>query len=142
MTLTSDLKQGANAAVAEKPPRQQVRPFNSMMVAQQQPMWRDALTEEASLPAIPGKCALIAPYGSHPDRWRALEWTDHHQPGSSYQITTNPREIDEHTVAIRTLHDVFTDYRDRAEPKSLAPDGNPCTSDTVGLLSRRPVRPA
>jgi hypothetical protein len=34
---------------------------------------------------------------------------------------------------------VFSQYGQHLESKSLAPDGNPCKSDTCGLLKRYPV---
>jgi hypothetical protein len=110
------------------------------------PKRRACSTKQASvppfLPAITGECALIAPYESRPDRWPRLNWTNHYQPGSSYRTTTDPRRIDVRTVAVRTLRDIFTSYRDHPEAKSLGPEGTPCGPDTVGLLSRRPVRVA
>ena len=95
------------------------------------------------MPAITGKqCALIAPYESDPDRWKKLEWTNRYEPGSRYRITTDPRYIEPDRVAVRTLRDVFHNYRESVEAKSLGPDGKPCTSETRGLLRRRHVRAA
>lgn len=94
-----------------------------------------------SCPRSPAR-ALIAPYEPRPDCWPHLSWTNHYQPGSSYRTTTDPRRIDERTVAVRTLRDIFTSYRDHADAKSLGPDGNPASKDTIGLLLRRPVRVA
>jgi hypothetical protein len=41
---------------------------------------------------------------------------------------------------VRTLGEVLATYGQRPEHKSLAPDGSPAGSTTVGLLRRRPVR--
>src|SRR5256886_14792779 len=35
---------------------------------------------------------------------------------------------------------VFLEYRAPPDPKSLGPDGAPCSRGTIGLLMRRPVR--
>jgi hypothetical protein len=113
-----------------------------MMVAQQQPTQRGERTGDVFLPAITGRCALIAPYESRPDRWPSLRWVNHYGPGRSYRTTTDPRRIDGGTVAVRTLGDTFTSYRDHTEAKSLGPDGKPCRADTTGLLARRPVHAA
>jgi hypothetical protein len=126
-----------------KPRRRQVRPFNFFMVAQEKQLARDK-AGELHISPITGQCALIAPYESDPDRWDKLEWTNRYQPGSSYQITTDPGKLGtaENLLAARTLRDVFTAYRDSPEPKSLGPDGKPGHDHTVGLLKRRHVRPA
>jgi hypothetical protein len=42
-------------------------------------------------------------------------------------------------VVIQSLGNVLRRYRLRPEHKSLAPDGQPVTGDTAGLLRRRPV---
>ncbi len=88
------------------------------------------------------KCALIASYESDPGRWCQLGWTNHYRPASSYRVTTDPRYLGPGLVAVPTLPDVFGAYRERAEVKSLGADGKLCTSETVGLLGRRPVRAA
>jgi hypothetical protein len=128
---------------ADKPPRRQVRPFNFFMVAQEKQLARDK-AGELQISPITGQCALIAPYESDPGRWEKLEWTNRYQPGSSYRITTDPGKLGmaANLLAARTLRDVFAAYRDSPEPKSLGPDGNPGHPQTVGLLSRRHVRPA
>jgi hypothetical protein len=42
----------------------------------------------------------------------------------------------------KTYGDVVSEYRWHEEAKSLAPDGQPCTAQTTGLLQRMPVRAA
>jgi hypothetical protein len=113
------------------------------MVAQEKQLARDK-AGELHISPITGQCALIAPYESDPARWEKLEWANRYQPGSSYQITTDPGKLGtaENLLAARTLRDVFTAYRDSPEPKSLGPDGIPGHHQTVGLLKRRHVRPA
>jgi hypothetical protein len=128
---------------AGKPRRQQVRPFNFFMVAQEKQLARDKAGDLHVSP-ITGQCALIAHYESDPERWERLEWTNRYQPESSYRITTDPRKFGsaDNLLAARTLRDVFEAYRDSPEPKSLAPDGQPAGPETRGLLRRRHVKVA
>jgi hypothetical protein len=44
------------------------------------------------------------------------------------------------SAQLRDLEQVFQDYVQHPESKSLAPDGSPCTATTHGLLRRRPIR--
>jgi hypothetical protein len=44
------------------------------------------------------------------------------------------------SAQLRDLEQVFRDYVQHPESKSLAPDGSPCTATTHGLLRRRPIR--
>jgi hypothetical protein len=43
------------------------------------------------------------------------------------------------SAQLRDLEQVFRDYVQHPEAKSLAPDGSPCTATTRGLLRRRPI---
>lgn len=125
-----------------RPQSEKIRPFNFVMVAQQQATSRDPTTNDVWPQAIEGeKCALIAPYESDPAKWTRITWTNHYEPGSEYHIATEPRLVQpDETVAVRTLRHVFDEYRSSPEPKSLGADGQPCGRDTIGLLGRRPVR--
>jgi hypothetical protein len=128
---------------AGKPPRKQMRPFNFFIVAQPTGMFKDAKTGEKYLPPVAGKCALILPFESNPGRWELAEAFNRYNPQQRFRITTNrnPYQLAAHPdlIAVRTLRDVFHNYRDSIEHKSLAPDGKPCTSETRGLLQRRHV---
>jgi hypothetical protein len=44
------------------------------------------------------------------------------------------------SAQLRDLEQVFRDYVQHPELKSMAPHGSPCTAATHGLLQRRPVR--
>ena len=41
---------------------------------------------------------------------------------------------------VKSYRDVLEAYPVHPEPKSSAPDGSPCSRETVGLLARRPVQ--
>jgi hypothetical protein len=89
--------------------------------------------------------APVAPYERRPDRWETLDWIDR-KTGLPAAITTNPIDgIQRADVRVQTLLDVLLRYIAHPEAKSLAPNGTPVTSTTIGLLARRPVeavRPA
>jgi hypothetical protein len=50
------------------------------------------------------------------------------------------REAVDGQVIVKTYRTVLDDYRTHPESKSLGPDGTPCDRQTVGLLTRRPVK--
>jgi hypothetical protein len=80
---------------------------------------------------------LVAPYNPDPRQWLKLRWVDRYS-GRSYRVTTGDA-MSEGVVRIKTYRDVVTEYRRHAEHKSLAPDGQPCSPTSAGLLRRRPV---
>lgn len=91
-----------------------------------------------------------APYERDPARWLGLDWYDR-RTGRRARILTiasgDDPEARAHVlargdVAIKTVGDILSQYRRRPENKSLAPDGEPAGTETVGLLGRRPVRSA
>lgn len=106
----------------------QIKPGSFLLIA-----YPDALNPCTAHP--------IAPYEPNPDRWHALDWIDR-ATGEPVTITTRP--LDGHdrpaTCRVRTYRDVLTGYRRHPEPKALAPDGQPVTGMTAGLLRRRPVQ--
>ena len=125
---------------AGKPYREQVKPFNFLLVAH---------VAAGGYPAgVDGKhFALLAPYETDPRRWQALPWRNVYDPnGPSYTLDTetlisrrglpSPRGV----VGIKSYRDVLNAYRLHPEAKSLGPDGKPCGRRTVGLLQRRPVQ--
>jgi hypothetical protein len=89
-----------------------------------------------------------APYETNPDRWPQLSWYDRRTSKPLRVLTVTPdddAETRSHRMArgdvlIRTLGDILGKYRQRAEHKSLAPDGKQAGEETAGLLGRRPVR--
>ena len=81
---------------------------------------------------------LVAPYEPDPRQWEATEWVDA-ETGECYEITTG-HSSGRNAVRVKTMRDVVTLYRRKREAKSLGPDGQPCSRETIGLLRRRPVR--
>lgn len=87
------------------------------------------------------------PYESDPAKWPALAWYDRRTGEPAHVLTAADRsDPDRFTNAslrgdpvINTLADILARYRDRTEHKSRGPDTQPATSDTGGLLQRRPV---
>ena len=119
-----------------RPLREQIPPFSFAMTARQKPGQR--------FPAIVGKCALIAPFESDPDKWNKLRFVNHADPDSiDYLITTKDRCEDEaetvNPVSVRNFREVFDEYRRSPEVKMLGPNGMPCGPDTIGQLERRDV---
>jgi hypothetical protein len=110
---------------------EQIRPFNFLLHAHHslasQPAGADAT-----------RFRLVAPYDSNPERWLELPWVDL-ATGERHSVTTvgipSPN-----VVLLRTYREVLARYAVHPEPKSLDPDGNPCTRRSPpGLLRRRPV---
>ena len=89
-----------------------------------------------------------APYEADPDEWADLPWYDRNtgQPVSITTLTPHDpaflSQLTEGRIRIRTLGDVVVEFRRRPEHKSLAPDGQPATSQTRGFLRRRPIESA
>jgi hypothetical protein len=118
----------------------QVKPGNFLLVAHVAPGGHPP-------GADPKRFALVAPYESDPRRWGHLPWRNVYAPaGSTYRIACEappsrggvalPRGV----VGVKSYRDVLAAYRLHPEPKSLGPDGRPCSRQTIGLLSRRPVQ--
>jgi hypothetical protein len=89
-----------------------------------------------------------AVYNQNSDQWLDLDWYDR-TTGQPIDITTtSPHhsdffdQIQSGQVRVKTLGDVLAEFGRRPEHKSLAPDGTPTTSETTGLLSRRPIESA
>jgi len=123
-----------------KPYSDQVKPFNFLLVAHVAPGGHPPDTD-------PKQFALVAPYEPDPRRWQQLGWRNVHDPaGPAYVISGKTlisragRPLPAGVVGVKSYRDVVDAYRVHPEPKSLGPDGQPCTRRTVGLLSRRPVR--
>jgi hypothetical protein len=112
-----------------KPYADQIKPQNFMLSAQ-----AETLPPEID-PTQPFH--LVAPYNPDPRQWLKLRWVDRYS-GRSYRVTTGDA-MSEGVVRIKTYRDVVTEYRRHAEHKSLAPDGQPCSPTSAGLLRRRPV---
>jgi hypothetical protein len=122
-----------------KPYEDQVKPGNLILIAH--------VTPGGYPPgAVPERFTLVAPFERNPAAWNSLPWSNVYAPQSRYRIDTRSL-IDRRgiplrpgSVAVKTYAHVLTSYRSHPEPKSLGPDGRPCTRNTIGLLSRRPVQ--
>ena len=80
---------------------------------------------------------LIAPYNPDPRRWESMTWTDYYS-GNRFAIST-VTDSGSGVARVKSLADVFEEYRHHPEPKSVGPDGEPCGRPTSGALGRRPV---
>ncbi|PYU22243.1 MAG: hypothetical protein DMG32_18635 [Acidobacteria bacterium] len=70
-----------------------------------------------------------------PDEEELLIWT----PEFVWARQSNTRLQYLFSTQLRDLDQVFREYFQHPEFKSLAPDGAPCASNTRGLLRRRPI---
>ena len=78
---------------------------------------------------------LIAPYNPDPRRWESMTWTDYYS-GNRFAIST-VTDSGSGVARVKSLADVFEEYRHHPEPKSVGPDGEPCGRATNGALGRR-----
>jgi hypothetical protein len=121
-----------------RPREEHIRPGSFGLIAHPDP----AFYTDRAPTALPA-----APYESDPERWGSLEWYDRSTAKPLTVTTAQAREDPERfinalttgAIVIDTLGAVLTRYSRRAEHKSLAPDGQPTTGRTHGLLRRRPV---
>ena len=110
--------------------REQIKPSNFLVLAHPDP-----LDPSGALP--------VAPYESNPAKWADLDWIDR-RTGQKVIVTTDPFDGTARpgVVRVRTYGDVVRAYLGRPEAKSLAPDGNPVTARTTGVLRRRSIEAA
>jgi hypothetical protein len=129
---TNDLQRAFNAYNATRPWAEQIKPFNFLLHAHIAPCGYPAGVD-------PTRCRLLAPYESSPSRWLELPWTNLHT-GQQHPVTTDPDDHRAEVTRLKTYRDVLALYAIHPEPKSLDPDGNPCTRRSPpGLLQRRPI---
>ena len=104
---------------------------------------------------------LVGPFSDDPRRWAGIEDGPDYvsvEDGARFRLCKpeedeiliwNPdfaaRKNSKTTkyllsAQLRDLEQVFRDYVQHPESKSLAPDGSPCVANTRGLLLRRPIR--
>jgi len=86
----------------------------------------------------------VGAYCEEPARWADCEYVSL-KTGRKTRLSSVEEDCegDESFLiddAPHKLKHVIEDYAKSIEHKSLAPDGSPCTSDTKGLLRRRPIR--
>ena len=127
-----------------KPTDEQLRPATFGLLAQPDRFTPDDLRarKNSGWPA--------APYETDPTKWLDLAWYDRTGQQIVTITTASPRDDPDeyaHQIAsgrqrVRTIADVLATYRTRPEHKSLAPDGQPATGSTRGLLRRRPIESA
>ena len=117
-----------------KPREQQVRPGSFGLIAH-------------PTAAFDTEAKPTTTYESKPERWGQLEWYDR-ATAKPLTITTVQARSDPDAfaatvqggaVVIDTLAQALGRYARRPEHKSLAPDGQPATGETQGLLERRPI---
>ena len=116
---------------AERPWHEQVRPFNFLLHAHHSFAAQPAGADVA-------RFRLVAPYESDPSLWLRLPWVDLGS-GERHEVTAVgiPRPG---VVLLKTYREVLARYAVHPEPKSLDPEGSPCTRRSPpGLLGRRPV---
>jgi hypothetical protein len=84
--------------------------------------------------------ALVAPFCDKPSRWDGLTYVCV-DTGEKGKLNNWVLYVDGKIVPLvkQTMEVVIGKYSKRPEFKSLAPDGSPCTKNTVGLLRCRPV---
>jgi hypothetical protein len=91
-----------------------------------------------------GSGTKVAPYCDDPNRWKDLDYillaNGQKTRLSSIQMDDEGRESFMIGDAPHRLREVVKRYSESIEHKSLAPDGSKCTSNTKGLLRRRPIR--
>ena len=107
-----------------------IKPMNFLLAAHTMP-----LDLPAGISATHFK--LIAPYNPDPRRWESMTWTDYYS-GNRFAIST-VTDSGSGVARVKSLADVFEEYRHHPEPKSVGPDGEPCGRPTSGALGRRPV---
>jgi hypothetical protein len=119
------------------PYQEQIKPANHLYVAHPSPGAHPRQTN-------PKRFALISPAAATNSPQQ--EWRNLHNPGGpTYRISTDSvidrrgQPLPVHTVPVLTYGDLLNRYGQHPEPKSLGPDGQPCTRRTSGLLNRRPV---
>ena len=77
---------------------------------------------------------FVAPYESDRKKWSSLQGVNL-VDGQSYQIAMQPT-LYQYKVIPESFRILLRKYLGKAEVKSLAPDGTPCTGTTRGLLQR------
>jgi hypothetical protein len=85
------------------------------------------------------KFHLIAPYETDARKWLEMEWIDQYT-GNRYHISTTADHGTRNCARVKTYGDVLMEYEFHPESKCADENGEPCTRQTVGLLSRRHAR--
>jgi hypothetical protein len=111
------------------------RPYNFLLLPMVDPTFGYAFDKRPN-----EKVLLIAPFSSKQDRWFGLKCTNIHS-GKKYKMVDCTTEvIPTHNVVFPSQFSrLMIEYQEHPEAKSLAPDGEPCRADTIGLLKRTHV---
>jgi hypothetical protein len=116
-----------------KPFADRVKPFSFLLAASVRP------TDRPPQSGASKGFRLVAPYSRNPADWVRSWWTDAHT-GKRYPIRTG-HPSSRSGIRVQTHADVLDRFRDHPEAKSADSKGNhPSNSQTIGLLSRLPVR--
>jgi hypothetical protein len=91
-----------------------------------------------------GSDTKVTPYCEDPDRWKDRDYISL-KTGQKTQLSSIQEDCEgEESFLIddtpHKLKKVIEKYSKSIEHKSLGPDGSKCTSETKGLLRRRPIR--
>ncbi len=123
---------------------ERTRPYNFMLVAHVAKLGHPPGSD-------PERFLLVAPYEPNPRKWRGLNWRNAYDPARRYRIMTLRGDrhdgeriamrVDDQVI-VKTYRDVLDEYRTHPEDVSLGPNLLLCDQQTVGLLSRRPVKVA
>jgi hypothetical protein len=134
------LLRGFSAMNKGKPYPGQVKPFNLLLIAHTAPGGHPAGVD-------PKHFTLAAAYDRQPASSESPLFFNIHKPTEpAYRITPSTplrargAPLPPGTAGVETYRTVLDRYRVNPEPKSLGPDHRPCRRDTIGLLSRRPIR--
>ncbi len=131
ISITSPLVYGPFARTqAASAYADRVKPFNFLLTAQVAPFGHP-------VGADPKHFHLVQPYSTDPRIWTEQPWVDLYS-GRSYRVVTGVT-LDPAVASVNTYGDVLEEYVTHPEPKSGDPRGGPCTRQTAGLLTRRPV---
>ena len=124
--------------------RDKIKPYNFLLAAHVAPFGYP--------PGVnPARFRLVTPFETIARRWRRLPWRNIHAATAQQRATTYTldAERDDDTASMhvtpasdtaRTIGGVLAEYRTHPEAKSGDAEGNPCRTDTMGLLTRLHVQ--
>ncbi len=116
---------------AGKPYVRQIKPFNFILNCHVANLGHP-------VDADPERFHLIAPYETDPRKWERLHWVDQYSE-RRYRISTSVDAT--RTIArVKSYGEVLEEYEFHPEAKCNDASGEPCSKQSIGLLSRRHVR--
>lgn len=119
-----------------KPYWEQVKPFNFMLTAQTDAIWKRPTDAEDI-----HRFHLISPWNPDPNTWLDLEWIDRYSSTrKTYRATTKGTTGEKGLAIVSTYGSTVNNYRTQPETKSLDPVTlRPARGRDHGVLRRRPV---